>query len=120
MAYFEHDQETRQHRRVFREPAAAELDDVQEEKQQEYFDEDYDGYQDDADDYEYEEEDELSEEERVLAQRDHWRVLAGIGDFLAIVVGTAVILVLIALLVSLVNWVHADISQSFTLWQTKI
>ena len=32
----------------------------------------------------------------------------------------AVILLLIMLLVSLINWVHADLSQSFTLWQTRM
>ena len=123
MAYFEHDKEqTKQHHRVFQEPVASE-EELEQEATYQLFDGDegeYDLYQDDEYEYEYDNEDDLSEEERALRRRDHWRVLAGVGDFLAVVVGTAVILVLIALLVSLINWVHADISQSFTLWQTKI
>jgi hypothetical protein len=118
MAYFEHHKDKGQHRRVFRTPEAApEAEELEPSYQIYDGDEDeYDIYQDDG----YDAEDELSEEERAQARRDHWRVLAGVGDFLAVVAGTAVILVLIALLVSLINWVHADITQTFTLWQTKI
>ena len=47
-------------------------------------------------------------------------MLAGVGDFLGVIAGTVVILLLIMLLVSLINWVHADLSQSFTLWQTRM
>lgn len=68
----------------------------------------------------YPDEDEMTEEELAEVRRGKWRVLAGAGDFLGVVVGTAVILILIALLVSLITWVQADISQSFTLWQTKL
>lgn len=121
MAYFDQEnREQQRHRRVFREPVASDLDDALEN------DEDYpeaeEGYDDFGpyDDDELVDEDDMTEEERALARRDRWEVLAGVGDFLAVIVGTAVILILVALLVSLINWVHADITQSFTLWQTNL
>ena len=117
MAYFEHDRENQQrHRRAFHEPVATDLDDALDNEEAYPDEEDYDFYEDD----ELLDEDMMTDEERALARRDRWQVLAGVGDFLAVIVGTAVILVLVALLVSLINWVHADITQSFTLWQTKI
>lgn len=115
MAYFQHKDE-QQHQRVFQD---RQDDDWQEEPRYEYDPEE--DWQDDPEDYdELLDEDEMTEEERAMARRDHWQVLAGVGDFLAVIAGTAVILILVALLVSLINWVHADITQSFTLWQTKI
>lgn len=62
----------------------------------------------------------LTDEERAALRRNRWRVLANLGDFIGVIAGTAVILVLIALIISLVNWVQSDISQSFTLWQTRL
>ena len=129
MAYFEHEQEAQpRRRRVFQQPVEDEQASALQEEEQAYLQQDeytlYDEYDEDSyDEDAYDEdlyEDDMSEEEKALARRDHWRVLAGVGDFLAVVAGAVVILVLIALLVSLVNWVHADITQSFTLWQTKI
>lgn len=115
MAYFQHKDE-QQHQRVFQD---RQDDGWQDENQYPYAPEE--GWTAENADYDdLLDEDEMTEEERALARRDHWQVLAGVGDFLAVIVGTAVILILIALLVSLINWVHADITQSFTLWQTKI
>ncbi len=65
-------------------------------------------------------EDLLTEEEMAALRRSHWKVMAGLGDFLGVIVGTAVILVLVALLVSLVNWLLADMNTTFTLWQTRM
>lgn len=65
--------------------------------------------------------DALTYEEELAEQRkDRFRLAAGLFDLLAVVAGAVVILVLVAVLVSLINWVHADIIQSFTLWQTRI
>lgn len=114
MAYFQHKDE-QQHQRVFQD---RQEDNWQDENRYLY-DPEEDWAEDPEDDMLLDE-DEMTEEERALARRDHWQVLAGVGDFLAVIVGTAVILILVALLVSLINWVHADITQSFTLWQTKI
>lgn len=60
------------------------------------------------------------EEEMAYQRRDRYRMMAGLGDFLAVIAGMVVILMLIAVIISLINWVHADIVQSFTLWQTRI
>ncbi|MBQ8201156.1 MAG: hypothetical protein IJZ74_05250 [Clostridia bacterium] len=62
----------------------------------------------------------LTDAERAALRRNHWRLLAGLADFIGVIAGTAAILVLIALLVSLLNWLMADINQTFTMWQTRI
>lgn len=85
----------------------------------------YDDYDQDDEPYEepYDEpyeNDYLDEQERWEARQTRWKVLAGAGDVLAVLAGAVVILVLIALLISLLTWVQADMSQSFTLWQTKL
>ena len=59
----------------------------------------------------------LTDEERAELRRSHWQLLAGLGDFAGIILGTAAILVLVALLVSLLNWLIGDLSQSFILLQ---
>ena len=59
-------------------------------------------------------------EERRARRRDQMRVAAGVSDFFGVILGTVCILVLIALLVSLLNWLHADIAQNFALWQNKL
>ena len=79
---------------------------------------DQDGYLEDE-----EWEDDLAEEdreERRARRRDKMRVAAGVTDFFSVILGTVCILVLIALLVSLLNWLHADIAQNFALWQNKL
>ena len=80
-----------------------------------YIDEDGEYYTDEMyyDDF-------LTEEERLEARQMKWKMLAGIGDFIGVLAGTVVILLLVALIISLITWVQGDISQSFTLWQTKL
>jgi len=99
--------------------------DVQEEGYQPVFQQPVeDDYLDDEDGEYYTDEmyydDFLDEEERREARQMKWKMLAGIGDFIGVLAGTVVILLLIALLISLITWVQADMSQSFTLWQTKL
>ena len=62
----------------------------------------------------------LTEEEQAELRQNHWRLLSGFGDFISILAGCAVILVLITMLVSLLNWLHSDILQSISLFQTMI
>ena len=62
----------------------------------------------------------LTDEERAELSRSNWRLLAGLADFGGVILGTAAILVLIALLVSLMNWLINDISQTFILLQTQL
>ena len=80
-----------------------------------------DSYDDLEDGYYDPEDDELvTEEERAEARRSKWRMLAGVGDFFSVIAGTVVILLLTALLISLITWVQADISQTFVHLQTKM
>lgn len=111
MAYFNNDPTAveEDYQPVFQEPVEDDYDD-------EYDDEDaaaYDTAELYYDDY-------LTEEERLELKQSKWRMLSGVGDFFSVLAGTVVILLLLALLISLVTWVQADISQSFTLWQTKL
>lgn len=59
----------------------------------------------------------LTEEERAELRRSNWRLAAGLADFAGVIVGTAAILILVALLISLINWLINDVSQTFTLLQ---
>lgn len=107
MAYFNNDPQDLQedeYQPVFQQPVE---DDYLDDENGEYTDEMY------YDDF-------LDEEERREARQLKWKMLAGIGDFLGVLAGTVVILLLVALLISLITWVQADMSQSFTLWQTKL
>jgi len=99
--------------------------------QQGYFPEGFDAYAEDAyddvdapyaptaeiymDDAEF-----LTDEERAILRHNRWQMLANLWDFLGVIAGTALILVLMALLISLLNWLGSDIRQTFTLWQTKM
>ena len=67
-----------------------------------------------------EDDDLLTDEEKAALRRNRWHVLANLGDFIGVILGTAAILILIALILSLVHWVRSDITQSFTLWQTRM
>ena len=62
-------------------------------------------------------EDLLTEEEQEELRRSHWQLLANLGDLAGVILGTMAILVLVMLLVSLLNWLVGDMSQSFTLLQ---
>lgn len=62
-------------------------------------------------------EDLLTDEELAELKRSHWQLVSGLGDFVGIILGTAVILVLVTLLVSLINWLVNDMNQSFILLQ---
>ncbi len=81
----------------------------------------YDPYLDDTadftDDLDPLDDELLTEEEQAELKRSRWQLLAGLMDFAGVILGTAVILVLVTLLVSLVNWLVNDLSQSFILLQ---
>lgn len=62
----------------------------------------------------------LTEEEQAELRQNHWRLLSGLGDFVSIIVGFVVILVLITMLVSLLNWLYSDVLQSISLFQTMM
>ena len=63
------------------------------------------------------EERQLTDEERAELRRSNWQMISGLADFAGVILGTAAILLLVALLVSLLNWLVNDLNQSFTLLQ---
>ena len=62
----------------------------------------------------------LTEEEQEELRRSNWKLLANLADFAGVILGTAAILVIVALLMSLINWLSEDIGQTFTLWQGRL
>ncbi len=62
----------------------------------------------------------LTDEERAELRRSRWQLISGLADFIGVILGTAAILVLLTLLVSLINWLINDISQSFILLQKNL
>ncbi len=55
------------------------------------------------------------EEEERQERRDHLRFAAGMSDFMGMILGAVVILIMILLILSLVNWLRRDIMATFTL-----
>ena len=62
---------------------------------------------------------EISEEERRLLRQHRFRIAANLGDVGATLVGLGVILALVAFLISMLRFLTTDISQNFSLLQTK-
>lgn len=62
------------------------------------------------------EEEEDPELRRAERQRK-FRIAAGIGNFGAVLAGAAVILVLVAFLISMLRFVYSDFSRTFALWK---
>lgn len=61
----------------------------------------------------------IREEER-QQKRDRLRFAAGMSDFVGVILGVLVILVMLLLIFSLVNWLRRDISNTFTLLNTRL
>lgn len=85
--------------------------------QMEGYDPRYQSETDYSDDGEPFDEDFLTEEEQAELRRSHWQLLANLADLAGVILGTVAILVLVTLLISLLNWLVGDMSQSFTLLQ---
>lgn len=62
----------------------------------------------------------LTEEEQHELRRSRWQLISNLADFAGVIAGTAAILVLVMLLVSLLNWLVGDMSQSFILLQKHL
>lgn len=83
-------------------------------------------YKDDYDnEYETDYEDDVDfleedPEEKHLLHVGRIRVAAGVMDFLSVIAGMAVVLVMVAALISLINFLVGDIGQLFTLLQRRI
>ncbi len=52
-------------------------------------------------------------------RRDHYRVAAGVMEFLGVVLGVVSILVLVALLMSLLTWLAQDVNSTFAILRTR-
>ncbi len=61
----------------------------------------------------------LLEEER-QSRRDQMRFAARMSDFVGVMIGLFVILLAVLLILSLVSWLQRDISNTFTLLNTRI
>ena len=128
MAYFqrkradEEEQYTRKFRTIQQESIRAE--EAEPDQEEEYYDDGLDALNWEEEDRdgtlpEEEAEEEWSEEELAEERKRKFRIAAGVGDLAAILAGTAVILVLTALLISMIRFVSSDIAQNFTIWATK-
>ena len=60
------------------------------------------------------------EEEERQSRKDQLRFAAGMSDFVGVVVGFVVILIMVLLIFSLVSWLRRDISDTFTLLNTRM
>ena len=58
-------------------------------------------------------------EEEDQQRRDQLRFAAGMGDFIGLILGLVVILVMVLLILSLANWLKRDISNTFTILNTR-
>ena len=85
------------------------------DKTEDYLESDYDdGFDDPA-----EEEEELTEEERNEIRRNRFMLASGAGNLTAIITGTVVILVLLALLMNMIGFVLNDADRNFTMFQNR-
>lgn len=129
MARFYHPDNQPQHQPAFRQNQEDQFADSRQVAWEEAYDgEPYEEYMDDQlpveepfpEDEEFWDEEMLTDEEQAFLRRERWKTLANLWDFAGVIAGTAVILVLVALIISLINWVYADVSQFLTLWQTNL
>ena len=112
MAYFR----TNEMEDTLRQPPAGSAEESGNGTHDEYVESDYDdGFDDPAEP----EEEELSEEERDVIRKKRFRILSGAGNLTAVIAGTVVILVLLALLMNMIGFVLNDADRNFTLFQLR-
>ena len=84
------------------------------EKPDDYLESEYDdGFDDPAP------EEELSDEEKEEIRKKRFRIMSGAGNITAVIAGTVVILLLLALLMNMIGFVLNDADRNFTLFQTQ-
>ncbi|MBE5768753.1 MAG: hypothetical protein E7333_04070 [Clostridiales bacterium] len=93
--------------------------DLSQEREGGWYDEPAEEYIENDDD-DYFPDELLTEEDHAELRRERWHTLARLWDFLGVIAGTVAVLVLIALLISLLNWLQADVVQTFSLLQTNL
>lgn len=112
MAYF-HRNETEE---TLQQPAIRSAEERVDSLQDEYVESDYDDGFDDPDE---QEETELSKEERNEISKKRFRMLSGAGNLAAVIAGTLLILILLALLMNMIGFVLNDADRNFTLFQLR-
>ncbi len=85
-----------------------------------YADIDNDEYDDDYDDDDEYDDEEYSPEDEELDNEHRFRAAMNVFDAASIAIGVVVILALTGLLISLVSWVHSDVSSFIALFQSRI
>ena len=68
---------------------------------------------------EEENEPELTEEEKAERTKDRLKLAFGAGNTIAVIAGTVLILILLALIFSMVHFVVTDMERNFSLFQTN-
>lgn len=63
---------------------------------------------------------EYSDEHEAVDHESRFRIALGMFDFISIFVGIVVILVLVAMLITLFNWLRGDLMQSALLLQSGL
>jgi len=115
MAYFQHNEqdETRRNDTVSPEMESAQEYEQMYEMPQEYEDDAFydDGFDETQEDVDYE--DDLTEEEKQEQKKDRIRILFGAGDLTGIIAGSVIILLLLAFLFQMINFVRDDIHEFF-------
>ncbi|MBQ6382689.1 MAG: hypothetical protein IJJ42_03700 [Clostridia bacterium] len=85
----------------------------------------YDDYDDGFDELNEDEDPEAyedypgTEEELAAQKKERVRLLLSVGNLGGVIVGTVVILLLVTLLLSMINFIQTDINRNFSLIQTK-
>ena len=64
-------------------------------------------------------EERLSREEAEEERRGRWRMTEGMLNFLAVVVGAILIVLLTALLFSMINWLLNDVNTTFSVLKSR-
>jgi len=112
MAYFRRN-ETEE---TLQQPVIRSAEERADRPQEEYVESDYDDGFDDPDELE---EDELSKEERNEIHKKRFLMLSGAGNLAAVIAGTILILILLALLMNMIGFVLNDADRNFTLFQLR-
>ncbi len=66
------------------------------------------------------EDEDYSDENEELDDMHRFHVAMNVFDLVSVLAGLAVILLLVAILVSLITWLQSDITQSFTLLTSQL
>lgn len=54
-----------------------------------------------------------------VERTNRWRMIIGVAEFFGVVAGVVCILLMLALLFSLVNWLRFDISNTFAILKSR-